>query len=204
MPSLIAKYREKALESQFKRAYSNIYNAIRLLEVKEGAIPLCYYSNSVIANNDGVQADFSQCEEFYDKLTREMNVIKTCKGNAYDDNCVPKYQGVDTIKKYEDTSSITGCSGYRQNNILNRNWAFVLNDGTIIFTYSIPRPEINSYAGVFALDINGKKGPNKWGYDIFSFALAENQPGIFKMQQVCSLVEEGGKTPNEMLSNIDD
>ena len=192
MPVLIANYQNTALQSQFKRAYSNIYNAIRLIEAKDGVLPQCYYHNNV-------STKFVECEDFYEKLTKQMNVIKTCKGNAYEDNCIPKYQGVDTIKEYEDDDALNGCSGYRQNNILNRNWAFVFNDGTILFTYDeIP----GDWAGCFALDVNGKKGPNKWGHDIFSFELNEVKPGIIRLEACCSLVEKGGKKPEEMLSGL--
>ena len=46
MPVLIANYQNTALQSQFKRAYSNIYNAVRLIEAKDGVLPQCYYHNN--------------------------------------------------------------------------------------------------------------------------------------------------------------
>ena len=107
---------------------------------------------------------------------------------------------VNTIKEYEEHDDIiTGCGGYSQNNILNRNWAFVFNDGTILFTYDkIP----SNWAGVFAIDVNGKRGPNKWGHDVFSFAFNEKEPGIIEMQPVCQLIEKGGRHSNNLLINI--
>ena len=59
-----------------------------------------------------------------------------------------------------------------------------------------------SMAGVFAIDVNGKRGPNKWGHDVFSFAFNEKEPGIIEMQPVCQLIEKGGRHSNNLLINI--
>ena len=199
IPSLISNYKNKTIETQFKRAYSNIYNAIRIIESRDGTLPQCYYTKMNADN----PFKFSQCADFYDNLTKEMHVIKICKGNAYNDGCIPKYQGVNTIKEYEEHDDIiTGCSGYSQNNILNKNWAFVFNDGSILFTYDTVSNNYNNWSGVFAIDVNGKRGPNKWGYDIFSFAFNETKPGIIQMQPVCQLIEKGGRHSNNLLINI--
>lgn len=197
LPVLTAKWQEKAIDSQFKRAYSNIYNAMTMVRAKLGEIPQCYYTQDN-ANGGNDQSQVAECETFYDKLMAQLKVLKVCKGNAYRDGCIPKYNGVDTIKKYEDTSSITGCSGYRQNYILNRNFAYVLNDGAILFLYA-PLP---GWGSVFALDVNGKKGPNKWGYDVFSFSWKETNHFVYMQAGNCSLVEEGGRGPKEILTNV--
>lgn len=198
MPSLISDYKNKAIDAQFKRVYSNIYNAMKMIESRDGTLPQCYYTYQG-GTSDPLK--FSQCADFYDKITKEMHVIKICKGNAYNDDCIPEYQGVNTIKEYEDSASINGCGGYTQSNILNRNWAYIFNDGSILFTYDAVSNNMNNWSGVFAIDVNGKKPPNKWGHDIFSFSFNETKPGRIKMLPRCSLIEKGGKSPEELLIN---
>lgn len=199
MPSLISNYKNKAIDAQFKRVYSNIYNAMKMIESRDGTFPQCFYT---YGKGTLDEQKFSQCIDFYEKITKEMHVIKICKGNAYNDGCIPKYQGVNTIKEYEDTAYIIGCGGYAQNNILNRNWAYVFNDGSILFTYAAVSNNYNNWSGVFAIDVNGKKPPNKWGHDVFSFAFEEKKPGIIQMVPTCSLREKGGRTSSDILTNV--
>lgn len=196
LPSLIANYQKKVYFNQFKRSYSNMFNALRLMQAQIGFTPQCYYTfNNPDGGNDHSQV--AECETFYNELIKRMGVIKTCKGNAYRDGCIPKYNGVDTIEKYHDTTSIIGCSGFSQSRILNNSYAFVFNDGSVIFTYQ------NGYdwASVFAVDVNGKKGPNKWGYDVFAFSWEERNGNNIILSSTCSLTEEGGVTPMEILEN---
>ncbi len=197
LPSLTAKWQQRAIDSQFKRAYSNLYKAMTMMKAKLGEIPQCYYPEKN-PNGGNDRSQVSGCVEFYDELMQQLKVLKTCKGNAYNDGCIPKYQGVDTIKKYEDTSSISGCGGYSQSRILNRNYAYVLNDGTIIFLYSA----LPGWGSVFAIDVNGKKGPNRWGYDLFSFSWNERNHTVFLKAGNCSIIEDGGRTSNELLLGI--
>ena len=197
MPALTAKYQKRVIDTQFKRSYSNIYNAMRMMQAKLGEFPQCYYTEGN-ANGGIDRNQVAECGTFYDELMAQLKVLKVCKGNAYRDGCIPNYNGVDTIKKYEDTSSISACGGYSRNNILNRNYAYVLNDGTILFLYEA----LPGWGSVFALDVNGKKGPNKWGYDVFSFAWKETNHFVYMQAGTCSLVEDGGRTPAEILINI--
>lgn len=72
---------------------------------------------------------------------------------------------------------------------------FVLYDGTYIIKYH----DVLSGSPIFTVDINGFKGPNKWGYDIFSFELAGNSSnGIQKLRSVVYATEKGGQTFPQM------
>ena len=74
---------------------------------------------------------------------------------------------------------------------------FVLSDGTYIIEYY-------AYLGgipIYVVDINGTKGPNKWGYDILSFGLTGNSAhGITSMveKQFNYANEKGGKYFQQM------
>lgn len=195
MPALIANYQKHVLFNQFKRAYTNMYNALKLTEAQLGYIPQCYYTyENPNAGNDKTQV--TECGTFYEELTKRMNVIKKCEGNALRDGCLADINGVDTIEKYEDTSSIVGCGGFSKSRILNKSNAYVLNDGSVIFLYG----NGFEWGCVFAIDVNGKKGPNKWGYDIFALSWNEVVKGQVALRPgTCTLVEEGGVSPVEIL-----
>ncbi len=72
----------------------------------------------------------------------------------------------------------------------------MLADGSIIIDYDVPR--------IFAIDINGKKGPNKWGYDLFSFFSVSNGKSNLTLQGLGYLVEKGGKTTQQMIKSLYD
>lgn len=47
---------------------------------------------------------------------------------------------------------------------------------------------------ILLIDVNGKKGPNKWGYDIVTFSLkGSNGESSFRTASGCMVVEKGGK-----------
>ena len=62
--------------------------------------------------------------------------------------------------------------------------ATFLADGSIIIQYTYPREII--------IDVNGKHGPNKWGYDLFYVILyGAPDKGLF-YKPSASLIEKGG------------
>lgn len=147
---------------------------------------------------------FSDCKEIYDFFLKDMNVIKKCDQNAYRNGCIPKYQGVDTLYKnqnedsedYDANKATAGISGLRQQNILNGK-AFVTADGFIFMPYgsfSVP---------IMLVDVNGYRGPNKWGHDVHSFIAripgVNANPSFRPYIQSKTYVEKGGKTTHELL-----
>lgn len=99
---------------------------------------------------------------------------------------------------YKDINKATaGSSWWRKNAIANDRKAYVLADGTIIL--------LSGWTGmrIFAIDVNGKKAPNKWGYDIFAFSISSDLgsslnliPAYFS---TISVVEKGGKSTKQMM-----
>ncbi|MBO6088129.1 type II secretion system protein [bacterium] len=99
------------------------------------------------------------------------------------------------LGKYFQISKIGKLSNYEYKRItgsslgIYNNEAIILNNGAIIFNYEFRMPEIPSmeyckqvhqlgghmcaYSGIFDIDINGQKGPNILGRDIFHFYISE-------------------------------
>ena len=207
LPSLINKAEKMILKNQFKKTYSTITQALLKSEADYGAKPACYYSTS---SNSSISGLFSggplrvECNVLKTLFLKNLNVIATCENNAYP-TCIPKYKGFDTmaiennpdLSEEEALEKVRGQSGFKQNNILYIAPAYVLADGSIILSY------YSSYFPViFAIDINGKKGPNKWGYDLFSFWIGSNEKSNLILLGTGYLVEKGGVTSIKMIQDV--
>ena len=120
----------------------------------------------------------TDCGEFGQLILNRLKIAKTCKGNALRDGCVAKggYEGTDDIAKQnnpdlsdEEIANLGGGVNYFTTTELNeKEYIFVLQNNVSIITYDVTyykkfRPMM------FALDINGPQGPNKFGYDVFAF-----------------------------------
>ncbi len=89
-----------------------------------------------------------------------------------------------------------GCRGFRKNAILNDRTAYVFKNGIILMPYG-------NGMQLFALDINGKKGPNKWGYDLFTLKVKSNNFKPLKLSgDGCFKAEKGGVSAQKMIENI--
>ena len=176
VPILINKYNDQKLISQFKKSYSSLLNTInRTNMIDFGGQADCYYSDIESKNN--------QCSSFFQTLAKNMNVTKTCKGNAKADGCVPTY------------STYGGCGGFAEDLINNTITVYLLSDGQIIIPYGYNMP-------LFVVDINGFKGPNKYGYDLFGFEIQEKaMSGLYLKSTNCYTRAPGGRSSEEMIKH---
>lgn len=173
MPSLIANYKKKVVINQLKVNYAAIANGFK----------------SIIADSE---VDNLSDTEFY-TLATACGSNYTCKKSAYEKytqkyfNVVDTYYYVDQVADGVPTSNSgaiagaacdkwtgtgvmmyyylndnTQCYGVRQTSVklangTIMNWEFRENNSTY------------PYAVDVTLDLNGKKGPNAWGRDVFVF-----------------------------------
>ncbi len=219
MPALMANYQKMVLRQQFKKAYNTVLNGYRLAEVNLGFHPMCYYGDDWIGapcieyDDKGECVKYgeavnptnqlSDCTALRNELQKTLKVIKICKGNGVADGCIPEYNGIDSIvadknpdlTEEEITTATTGASGWRTSNIHNKSHIWVLSDGTIIIWYG-------SSTTLFAVDINGMKGPNKWGHDFFPFILKSNLNKAIWLEGYGTRVEKGGVSTSQMLKDM--
>ena len=202
--TLVAKYQQKALNTQFKKSYALINQALLNTLSQYGYIPGCYYPATSTSGNE-LEYD---CNDFSEKFIGSLKVSKMCEGNAYADGCIPEYEGMDTVanannpdaevpegyENYGDYIS-SGCTYFRKNAILNDRTVYVLSDGTIIIPYG-------QIVKLIAVDINGQKGPNKWGYDLFSFILKFDGSKLYYDGGGCMNPEKGGVKTNIMIQRL--
>ncbi len=158
MPSLIADHREKETVAKLKKVYSTLSNAF-LLAKEEYGTPDEW---ELIANNSSIGA-----ENIASKFAEYMNMSKYC---GTDSGCAGE-----NYKHLHGSDNVSFDS--------NENYAkFILADGTLVlFVVRNPQctenrgdtPLLKSVCAVIAVDINGKKAPNQYGYDFFTFALSK-------------------------------
>ena len=186
IPSLIAKTQEIIINNQFKKSYALLKNALKLIE-EEG-----YYCKYVAKGAFNIYSG-SQCKEFYESIPKYIRTSSICHGEAYENGCIPNYSG-EKLSKLKSG----GCGGFTISNILNKNTAYVFAGDTILIPYGA-----NQTYPIFIMDVNGKKGPNKMGYDAFIFYLRDDmEKGGYKLSAPnggCVVVEEGGRSGDEMI-----
>ncbi|MDR1168335.1 MAG: type II secretion system GspH family protein [Heliobacteriaceae bacterium] len=226
MPALISNYQQMVVKTQFKKAYAVLQNAWGLAE-SDGESYECYYwkdnpygghhcdtydaqgecTHYIMDSGGELPADvngkFDDCGVQAERILANLNIVQTCQNNAYSGGCIPDYEGLDTVVKagggtdYQATQRSTGCTRWRKSNIRTMSSAHVLADGTIILGYGA------FYPRAFAVDVNGKKGPNKWGHDLFSFAPKGNSPSKVSIAGgTCMQPEQGGVTTAAMIENM--
>lgn len=175
-------YNDKKLKTQFKTGYSIISQAMNktVLFDYSGNLPCYYYS-------PGLSDTWGDCKPFYKALAKHLNLSKTCEGNAKEGGCVPKYN--------TEVAVDSNCEGFSTEHINNQSIVYVLSNGQILITYS-------SYTGpLFLFDINGFKGPNKGGYDLFAFDIMKDSHKNLSLKSgvTCQIVAQGGRTTEEMM-----
>ncbi len=146
-----------------------------------------------------------ECTLVKEEMKKVLKVATICQNHAVEKGCIPPYKGNDSVYKdnnkdknptdKDTTIATSGCGGWREDSIHNSREAWVLADGTIILFYSGFQ--------LFAIDVNGAKGPNKWGHDIFP--LQSKGDGTHPAKLVpggCSFVEKGGMTTTTLMKKM--
>ncbi len=228
LPTVINKAQSMILKNEFKKAYSTFYNAMKLVQVQNGAPMACYYweENPYKAAGNGEKCDgwnefgscnhwslkdgspmpsdyngnMSDCRKFTEDLIKTMKVVKFCEKEALKNGCLTDaYRGVDKVKSEQNPDSVQDPNSvFSDTNIKNRYPVFIAVDGTVYVRYSSM-----SAPPVFVVDVNGHKGPNKWGYDLFTFSIIGNrQDGMTKLRSESSAIDNGGKTFAQMLQSF--
>ena len=144
IPTLINKTDKQEFVSRFKKNYASFSQALNLAQAQNGLL---------------TGWDWSSRENGFDTVENiilpHLQVAENCK---YTTNCKINY----AFKKKDNTSWVdlkTNTTHYK----------FVLNDGTVFALNVVPScVENNSRCIDVHFDVNGSKGPNKWGLDIFT------------------------------------
>ena len=221
MPSLIANYQKNVYKNQFKKTYSMISQAIVKAQADLGYTPDCYYYETGASvkhhcaeyasdgtctryeADDGgavphdVNGPTTECDVFNNAIYSNLTIVKKCD-KAYDDGCIPAYLGYEDVAKEMDedlTDYEINQRGaqYLYKNYIYKREAYVLSDGSVL----IPLSNL-----IFLVDTNGKKGPNKWGYDLFNFRYMGLYYKPIYLATDTTIYKKGGTSTEGMMKNM--
>lgn len=143
----------------------------------------------------------TDCKAFNEELFNNvLKVVKFCPKEALKNGCITeKFQGADQVAANNNPDKDPDPnSSFSLINVRNKFPAAVLADGTIIIKWS-------TMGGLpyYAIDINGNKGPNRWGYDIFSLQISGSpRDGIIRTDARGSIVDKGGMSSQQMILDM--
>lgn len=223
LSTIINKSQQFILKNQFKKAYNTILNAMLMAQAKMGYPINCYYWDTnpygdwVCTKEDQYGgcikmslSDGSPLPNDYNGQTRDcktldnivfneiLTTILDCPDKALERGCLTnKYRGLDKIKVEDGTAEdkVNPNQMFSDSNIKQKYPVWVLNNGIVVIRYhskgSLP---------IYIIDVNGHRGPNKWGYDMFGFRIKGNSKyGILKLAPDTSYpAEKGGKSNTQM------
>lgn len=194
IPTLISKFQEKALISQFKNTYSTLNEALKLTNYDHGVDYRCYTHGYGLNGVTGYYTT-EQCKEFYNDFFNHLKVIKKETVSA---------------TPYKTKNEVLADGGNVSNNSCSFVYAglpvkYSLVDGSVIYTTDINNTAIHHQHLFMTVDINGDKGPNKWGYDVFYLSPTKRANGSIRINEgICAIWEKGGKRVQNILNAIDE
>lgn len=170
-PQLIKNYQAKVYETAFKKAYSNLSKAYLMTQQELGVTNL----RKAYATYDNVNKVYPQSKVFRDTFYKNLGVV-----NIAENYIVTNYNKSATFytgnsKDSNDDYEYTGAPRPLR----------ILPDGSSVGVV------INSSQIFFDVDTNGPyQKPNRYGFDIFTFAVLDDQDVIKPLQMSKLYTEE--------------
>ena len=189
LPLIKSQIEKQVFRSQFMKQYRNFENILRYIEVENGQSFACYEYN-----DGGWGAKLTGCNLMWDEILKQLKVLKKCTYGT--NNCSPTYKTPQEVRQNGGVANTT-----REG--INSNYkAYIMADGSILYVYYNMGDRFR-----FFIDVNGKKGPNKWGYDVFPFIFYKQSNSLnatTKLKDVpYPMCEKGGRRLKNMLLNDD-
>ncbi len=157
IPTVGSSVQQRARLAEFRAAHSKAELALKSIIFEDARVPQCYnsqhtdttYGLSAALGGASISAKDDGCPALTRDFTRAMGSVRSCTSNPKTDGCIPN--------NYPDGGNCFSVTGTE---------AYVLDNGMILFI-----SKGKTGMKLFAIDVNGRKGPNKWGQDIFTFGV---------------------------------
>ena len=190
IPTLVSKIQNKVLISQFKETYSLLNQALTLTNYERGIPYKCYTTNT------GENYAFTECNEFYENFFKNLKTRKAATVTKH------PYKTKEEVLQEGGGITNNSCSF----TMMEASELYYLNNGSKIFINQATNPNYQSHMKTyFILDINGDKGPNKWGYDDFYLTPTQRTSGSLRIDEaICTIWEKGGKRTFNIINNTDE
>lgn len=159
LPTLIQKQEDKVLINQLKVANNSLNNML-LLAYKDYET-MQFWSNDYTYGTAYMDYNQGNFEKYF---LPYLKVAKYCKKK---EGCFSK--------------DITFNKNYNPNDTLdkNQNYVKVLLTNGMALAFSSLNFNTKYLRGEILVDVNGFKGPNTWGKDLFYFAIPSSAKGIY-------------------------
>lgn len=192
IPTLIQKYKMRSFEVAFKKQYSVLNNAINYIQLNNN-LSECYVS-VITVNYQGSPMQVysgrnSDCVALKNELISNLKLTP-----------INRYSGFTSISKVRADGGvmINGSVDYDTALKWSSNF-YLLPDGAVVMFSDSGSSYF--YNDLIFIDVNGAKGPNRWGYDVFCLTLVSKN-GILRLSdEYASIAEKGGKLPRTILLN---
>ena len=156
IPQLIKNYQAKVLETGFKKSYSNLSKAYLMTQQELGVSNI----HKAFASYDSAAGKYPLADEFKRVFYKNLGTV-----NIADNYIITNYNKSATfytgcVRNSTDNTFMTGCPRPLR----------ILSDGSSVGCV------INSGQIFFEVDTNGPyQKPNRYGFDIFTFAVQDKQ-----------------------------
>ncbi len=155
---------QRARLAEFRTAYAKMETALRSVSSGEGKVFLCYAAPTTAEQSEfgmhlagTAPAQTTGCKELEKAFVRALGATRFCETvDPLTGGCFPR--------NYPTNNNVAEDAGCFKD--YTKSSAYVLDNSMIVFTNTK-----NGGLHLFAIDINGRKGPNKWGQDIFPFSI---------------------------------
>ncbi|MBP3925125.1 type II secretion system protein, partial [bacterium] len=162
LPAVIGNYQKQQTVSKVKKAYTMLNQALRLSEVDNGEYE--YWDSFYKKGNDGA---LKYIEKYW---LPYFKVVKIC--NTYQECGYSKLAPFKYLNGQPSTMTFTAPS---------LRVPFITSDG-ILYAFFVAKGHTSSdgtissiAAGDIYIDINGSKGPNQYGKDVFFFEVSNHK-----------------------------
>lgn len=146
LSAVIKNYQKFVLKQQIKNSYRTILTSL---------------TRTIDYDNEPMPDSITAYRNFNNKFIENLNVVKTCNGHGVENGCIPDYN-----RKYIGNNG--SCPEFKQ--IFTTGKSYLLADGSVLFEYG---PGVRP---IYAVDVNGHKGPNKPGFDLFFLWINTRKP----------------------------
>jgi len=202
LPMLAKNYQFYVRQQQFKKVYAAMSIAAQKTQIDLGEGVRCHYSYKT-NDIDNYSYSAADCNFFFSELAKNLQIIKHCERKPYEGLCLPKdLKGGDIIyaesQGGEDKEAakeyFSGyCTAFTSGHMQSINAVYLVNSGFYFMPFHW---STKKHIPLFLVDVNGHKGPNKWGHDVFIFEFykAHKNDSVFKINasKRCHPIEEGG------------
>ena len=169
LPSVIHQYRKKALETQFKTAYSFINQALVMTKQDLGSNSL--FDDYTVYNS---KQDYVYANEFVNAFYKRLKVV----GNATLKSTDYSIYSDGNVKRYTNGKEFVFTTPDK-----------LLENGMTIRASVGGNYDGSKHIGV-VVDINGNKGPNRSGHDLFIFKIKDSSDKLIGSKKIRDYTED--------------